>query len=161
MSLSKSERDNLVIVNMPYARSLSRGFSGKHQLDHIEAESAAMSALVIASADYDPETGVRFRTYATHKIFGYMRHALDTEIRHSGPEVCSDLHNFEPSDALIDRIDAGDIINSIKDTDAQEAALRLAMGERASHIAKEKGVSPSTIKRRADRATKEVQRRIN
>lgn len=159
--MTKKERDDLVVQNLPYARSLSLGFSGKHDLDHIEAESAAVNGLMVAAQQFDPAAGARFRTYATHKMFGYMRHALDTAIRYSGTEIQPWHSTYEPTLSAEDRIDAGRILDALEDEEGKEVLLRSAVGERHSDIARDKGVYPSTIKRRADRAKNEALRRIN
>ncbi len=159
--MTKQERDDLVVHHMSYARSLSKGFSGKHALDHIEAESAAINGLVRASIDFSPNGGAAFRTYATHKMMGYMRHALTTEYRHSGSDILPHHSTYTPSDNADLSIDARNLLSLCDDPADADLLVRLAKGDKQTEIAADLGVACSTIKRRAERAKKRILARIN
>jgi len=70
--LNDDQRD-LAERYLPLARALSRPFKAIWPVARDEFESAACMALVEAAEAYEPGRGVRFATFARHRIRGALR----------------------------------------------------------------------------------------
>lgn len=64
--------DQLVIDNLPLARSLAARYAGRGE-DVSELEQVARVGLVLAARRYDPDRGTKFATYAVPTILGELK----------------------------------------------------------------------------------------
>jgi RNA polymerase sigma factor (sigma-70 family) len=63
----------LVAQHLAYARQLASSWKALDPTVGDEFESAAMMALVMAARTFDPARGVKFTTYARHRVIGVLR----------------------------------------------------------------------------------------
>jgi len=86
------EQHNEVATNMqPIAKSLAHQFSQKHHsIDYDSALSAANLGLVKALESFDASAGVRFRTYAAHRMKGQILDDIRRNSHH--PRLVLDRH---------------------------------------------------------------------
>ena len=71
-------RDELVIRNLRLAFHQARKFAGR-LMDSEDLQQIAIEALTVAAVRFDRERGVRFSTFATHRV----KHALHREVMRS------------------------------------------------------------------------------
>ncbi len=69
------DRERLINSNLSLARAVARRYAGRGaELDDLVQVGAL--GLIKAADDFDPERGVAFKTFATHRIEGEIRHHL-------------------------------------------------------------------------------------
>jgi RNA polymerase sigma factor (sigma-70 family) len=62
--------------HMGWALDVARLFSRRHPRWELDLESAALLGLCEAARRYSPEIGVKFRTYASHRVSGAIKRAI-------------------------------------------------------------------------------------
>ena len=68
-----AEQQDLAVKYLPLARSLARPYKLSWPTHRDDFESAACGALVESAGTFDPARGVKFSTFARHRIFGALR----------------------------------------------------------------------------------------
>jgi RNA polymerase sigma factor (sigma-70 family) len=87
---------------IPLARRLALSWKRKLHNGWEEFESAALFALVQAAASYDPARGVKFATYARHRIDGALRDARRDLVVQARMHGASDL-DIDKAPSVIER----------------------------------------------------------
>lgn len=131
----KALRDQLVVDHLEYVRHvLGRTLAGLPQyIDIDNLESAGILGLVEAAAQFDPQRGVEFRTFAHHRIRG----AILDELRRNCPLPQHVLQQWAELRAAWDRLGgnatpaavAAECGLSEEDVENCLAAMRLAQPE--------------------------------